>query len=76
MEGSDPGYMHQAMAEALELAYQDIRAIQETVRAGKRSAYYVWPMIILRAPKGWTGPKEVDGKKLKIPSGPIRCRLV
>ncbi len=52
VEGSDPGYMHQAMAEALELAYQDIRAIQETVRAGKRSAYYVWPMIILRAPKG------------------------
>lgn len=65
VEGSDPGYMHQAMAEALELAYQDIRAIQETVRAGKRSAYYVWPMIILRAPKGWTGPKEVDGKKIE-----------
>ena len=65
VEGSDPGYMHQAMAEALELAYQDIRAIQETVRAGKRSAYYVWPMIILRTPKGWTGPKEVDGKKIE-----------
>lgn len=65
VEGSDPGYMHQAMAEALELAYQDIRAIQETVRAGKRSAYYVWPMIILRAPKGWTGPKKVDGQKIE-----------
>ncbi len=65
VEGSDPGYMHQAMAEALELAYQDIRTIQETVRAGKRSDYYVWPMIILRAPKGWTGPKEVDGKKIE-----------
>lgn len=63
VEGSDPSYMHQAMAEALELAYRDIRAIQTAVRAGNRSEYYIWPMLILRAPKGWTGPKEVDGKK-------------
>lgn len=65
VEGSEPRYMHQAMAEALELAYSDIKAIQDAVRGGNRSEYYSWPMIILRTPKGWTGPKEVDGKAIE-----------
>ena len=65
VEGSEPRYMHQAMAEALELAYSDIKAIQDAVRGGNRSEYYIWPMIILRTPKGWTGPKEVDGKAIE-----------
>ena len=65
VEGSEPRCMHQAMAEALELAYSDIKAIQDAVRGGNRSEYYIWPMIILRTPKGWTGPKEVDGKAIE-----------
>ena len=65
VEGSDPAYMHEAMAEALEAAYQDIKAIQEAARAGSLAVPYYWPMVILRAPKGWSGPKEVDGKKIE-----------
>ena len=65
VEGSDPAYMHEAMAEALEAAYQDIKAIQEAARAGSLIMPYYWPMVILRAPKGWSGPKEVDGKKIE-----------
>ncbi|MBQ2014477.1 MAG: phosphoketolase family protein, partial [Peptococcaceae bacterium] len=65
VEGSDPAYMHEAMAEALEAAYQDIKAIQGAARAGSLTMPYYWPMVILRAPKGWSGPKEVDGKKIE-----------
>ncbi|MGM9525580.1 MAG: phosphoketolase [Peptococcaceae bacterium] len=65
VEGSEPVYMHEAMAEALEAAYQDILHIQHAARQGKLPERYYWPMIILRAPKGWTGPKEVDGKKIE-----------
>ena len=65
VEGSDPVYMHEAMAEALEAAYQDIKAIQEAARAGSLAVPYYWPMVILRAPKGWSGPKEVDGKTIE-----------
>lgn len=65
VEGSDPAYMHEAMAEALEAAYQDIKAIQEAAKAGSLAVPYYWPMVILRAPKGWSGPKEVDGKKIE-----------
>ena len=65
VEGSEPAYMHEAMAEALEAAYQDILHIQHAARQGKLPERYYWPMIILRAPKGWTGPKEVDGKKIE-----------
>ena len=64
VEGSDPMPMHQAMAEALESCYADILAIQAAGRAGK-SAGIKWPMIVLRTPKGWTGPKEVDGKVIE-----------
>ncbi len=65
VEGSEPVAMHQAMAAALETAYEDIRAIQQAARTGSITVPYYWPMIILRAPKGWTGPKEVDGKKIE-----------
>ena len=65
VEGSNPACMHEAMAAALEQAYQDIQAIQQTARNGSLKLPYYWPMIVLRAPKGWTGPKEVDGKKIE-----------
>jgi xylulose-5-phosphate/fructose-6-phosphate phosphoketolase len=63
VEGSVPELMHQAMAEALDGAITDIRAIQTAARTTGEAARPRWPMIILRTPKGWTGPKEVDGKK-------------
>ncbi|MBQ2369692.1 MAG: phosphoketolase family protein [Peptococcaceae bacterium] len=65
VEGSDPAYMHEAMAQALEAAYRDITSIQQSARDGVLQYPYYWPMIILRAPKGWTGPKKVDGKKIE-----------
>ncbi|MGZ3427557.1 MAG: phosphoketolase family protein, partial [Polyangia bacterium] len=65
VEGSDPAAMHQQMAETLERAMVEIRAIQSTARASKSSARPRWPMIVLRSPKGWTGPKEVDGKPVE-----------
>ncbi|MGN1002773.1 MAG: phosphoketolase [Oscillospiraceae bacterium] len=64
VEGDDPMPMHEAMAEALESCYADIRAIQTAARQGQ-SGGKKWPMIVLRTPKGWTGPKEVDGKKIE-----------
>lgn len=63
VEGSDPEPMHQAMAAAMDAAFADIRSIQSEARTKGVAAYPRWPMIILRSPKGWTGPKEVDGKK-------------
>ncbi|WP_368904778.1 phosphoketolase [Taklimakanibacter lacteus] len=64
VEGDDPGLMHEKMATALDDAFDRIRAIQITARqeADMRSRPK-WPMIILRSPKGWTGPKQVDGLK-------------
>ena len=61
VEGSDPAEMHELMAATLDRAVDDIRAAQERARGGDR-ARPAWPMIVLRTPKGWTGPKEVDGK--------------
>ncbi|MCL4800837.1 MAG: phosphoketolase family protein [Burkholderiales bacterium] len=64
VEGSDPAAMHQAMAATLERALDEIREIQQTARAKDgMSLRPRWPMIVLRTPKGWTGPREVDGKK-------------
>jgi xylulose-5-phosphate/fructose-6-phosphate phosphoketolase len=60
--GSDPRVLHDMMADTLDQAMDDIAAIQEAARAdrtGERPAR--WPMIVLRTPKGWTGPKTVDG---------------
>jgi xylulose-5-phosphate/fructose-6-phosphate phosphoketolase len=63
VEGSDPEDMHRLMAETLDKVIIEIRAIQEDARVKKIINRPRWPMIILRTPKGWTGPKEVDGLK-------------
>src|SRR4029077_10647775 len=63
VEGSDPKKVHREMAETLELAIADIKNIQAKARSGGAVKRPRWPMIVLRTPKGWTGPKEVDGKK-------------
>ncbi|KST68704.1 phosphoketolase family protein [Mastigocoleus testarum] len=63
VEGSDPETMHQLMAATLDAAIHEIKDIQEEARKNGIEKRPQWPMIILRSPKGWTGPKEVDGKK-------------
>jgi xylulose-5-phosphate/fructose-6-phosphate phosphoketolase len=66
VEGSDPETMHQAMAATLEHCVQEIRRIQKEARADASATKRPrWPMIILRSPKGWSGPKEVDGRKVE-----------
>ncbi|MEN6466144.1 MAG: phosphoketolase family protein, partial [Syntrophaceae bacterium] len=65
VEGSDPQEMHVLMARTMEAACRDIRSIQEAHRLKGASGLPEWPMIILRSPKGWTGPKEVDGHKVE-----------
>src|ERR1700751_477235 len=60
-DGDDPELMHQRMAAAVETSVQEIRAIQKKARSTGKPDRPRWPMIILRSPKGWTGPKEVDG---------------
>jgi xylulose-5-phosphate/fructose-6-phosphate phosphoketolase len=63
VEGSDPDAMHQKMASTLEEAIGKIRGIQREARAAKAVERPRWPMIVLRTPKGWTGPKEIKGHK-------------
>ncbi len=71
VEGSDPKIMHRKMAETLDTVIAGIKLIQNEYRSGMQATPRDagpmmrprWPMIILRTPKGWTGPKEVDGKK-------------
>jgi len=63
VEGSDPKSVHRDFAETLERVYAEIAAIQAKARNGGPVERPRWPMIVLRTPKGWTGPKEVDGKK-------------
>ena len=63
VEGEEPEPMHRKMAAALDAAFASIRAIQKKARNGGEVERPVWPMIVLRSPKGWTGPKTVDGKK-------------
>ncbi|MGB6063346.1 MAG: phosphoketolase family protein [Desulfomonilaceae bacterium] len=65
VEGSDPSAMHQTMAQTLEAALADIKAIQTQARSNGITDLPEWPAIILRTPKGWTGPKEVDGHKVE-----------
>ncbi len=62
VEGSDPAYMHARMAEVMDEAIGDIKHIQTQAREHGNMVRPRWPMIILRSPKGWTGPKEVGGK--------------
>jgi xylulose-5-phosphate/fructose-6-phosphate phosphoketolase len=59
--GDDPDLVHPGLWQAMDWAYTNIRAIQEHARTGGAAACPAWPMIILRTPKGWTGPKSLDG---------------
>ncbi len=65
VEGDDPMVMHQAMAATLDACQAEIRAFQQQARASGQATRCHWPMIVLRTPKGWTGPSEVDGKKVE-----------
>jgi xylulose-5-phosphate/fructose-6-phosphate phosphoketolase len=66
VEGSDPMTMHALMAETLERCIADIKAAQRDARQGGAAMQRPrWPMIVLRSPKGWTGPAEVDGHKVE-----------
>ncbi len=65
VEGHEPDKMHELMAAALEQAIEDIRRIQEDARNKKDTTRPRWPMIVLKSPKGWTGPKLVDGLQVE-----------
>ena len=65
VEGSDPAAMHQKMAATLDEAIAAIRAIQHKARKSGKAERPRWPMIVLRAPKGWTAPKEINGHKIE-----------
>ncbi len=65
VEGSNPMEMHEKMAEVLDTVIEEIRAIQKTAREDGCTQRPRWPMIVFRSPKGWTGPKEVDGVQIE-----------
>ena len=65
VEGSDPMEMHEKMAEVLDTVIEEIRAIQKAAREDGCTQRPRWPMIVFRSPKGWTGPKEVDGVQIE-----------
>ena len=65
VEGRDPEPTHQLMAATLDKIVEEIRAVQKEAREREATGVPVWPMIVLRTPKGWTGPKEVDGKQIE-----------
>jgi xylulose-5-phosphate/fructose-6-phosphate phosphoketolase len=65
VEGDDPAVMHQQMAATLEDCVTRIRSIQADARASGSCERPSWPMIVLRTPKGWTAPKELDGHRLE-----------
>jgi xylulose-5-phosphate/fructose-6-phosphate phosphoketolase len=65
VEGDEPAAVHQQMAAALDAIVQEIHDIQKAARKGQGGARPRWPMVVLRTPKGWTGPKEVDGKPVE-----------
>ncbi|OYY91816.1 MAG: phosphoketolase [Sphingomonas sp. 28-66-16] len=65
VEGDDPGDMHQQMARAMTRVIADIQAIQHNARENNDATRPRWPMIVLRSPKGWTGPRIVDGLQVE-----------
>ncbi|MEM9116344.1 MAG: phosphoketolase family protein [Cyanobacteria bacterium P01_F01_bin.56] len=65
VEGSNPAEMHQKMAATMEMCINEIRGIQQECRNSGNPIRPRWPLIILRTPKGWTGPQEVDGHKVE-----------
>ncbi len=77
--GDEPAAMHQRMASTLDAVLSEIRAIQRAARDNGFRERPLWPMIVLRTPKGWTGPKMVDGKPVEgtfrahqVPLGEVR----
>ncbi len=65
VEGDDPPTMHQLMAGTFDMVIEEIQGIQRDVRTNGFSGFQPWPMIVLRSPKGWTGPKVVDGVQVE-----------
>ncbi|MFZ9606541.1 MAG: phosphoketolase family protein [Vulcanococcus sp.] len=65
VEGSEPGPMHQAMAAAMDDAISRIQAIQAEARRSGEAKRPIWPMLVLRSPKGWSGPKELNGHRIE-----------
>jgi xylulose-5-phosphate/fructose-6-phosphate phosphoketolase len=65
VEGHEPMAMHRAMAAALDRVVQEIGAIQQAARSGRDTGRPRWPMIVLISPKGWTGPREIDGRRIE-----------
>jgi xylulose-5-phosphate/fructose-6-phosphate phosphoketolase len=65
VEGDDPPAMHRAMAMALDSVIHEILRIQSEARSSSNPRRPIWPMIVLRSPKGWTGPREVDGQPVE-----------
>ena len=65
VEGHDPSQMHEAMAATLDTVVEQIRSIQQAARLNGHAARPRWPMIVLNSPKGWTGPKVVDGRRIE-----------
>ncbi|HJB08580.1 MAG TPA: phosphoketolase family protein [Candidatus Enterocloster faecavium] len=65
VEGDDPMTMHRKMAETMDAVIEEIKAIQKNARENNDAERPIWPMIVLRTPKGWTGPKVVDGKQIE-----------
>ncbi|MBA3722041.1 MAG: phosphoketolase family protein [Parachlamydiaceae bacterium] len=63
--GSDPETMHELMAATLDVVFAEIKEIQQNARTQNISTRPRWPMIIMQTPKGWTGPKEIDGKQVE-----------
>ncbi len=65
VEGHEPALMHEAMAETLDVVVEEIRRIQQDARKQGNATRPRWPMIVLKSPKGWTGPKWVDGLQIE-----------
>jgi xylulose-5-phosphate/fructose-6-phosphate phosphoketolase len=65
IEGEDPAIMHRQMAEVMDTIYEEIRAIQKHARDNNDATRPAWPMLVMKTPKGWTGPKFVDGKQIE-----------
>ncbi len=83
VSGDDPAVMHQQMAATMDAVIAEIGEIQRAARSGGATERPRWPMIVLRSPKGWTGPKEVDGlpsenswRSHQVPFGEVRTNPV
>jgi xylulose-5-phosphate/fructose-6-phosphate phosphoketolase len=81
--GDEPAAVHQQLAATMDTVVEEIHEIQQAARQGGATARPAWPMIVLRTPKGWTGPKEIDGKPVEgtwrshqVPMGEVRTNAV